>query len=268
MDMFVILSGIATGFVLGLLGSGGSIIALPALIYLLGVAPKAALAMSLGVVGVTATLAAVNHGRRGNVDAPVALAFALFGVAGTYVGTRVGVATPAVVQLTLFALVMYTAAWRMLRRPSAKPQSAPALNFNVSGGAAALGGCPEVFSPCMVKIALAAVGVGLLTGLVGVGGGFLIVPALVLFSGLPMKKAVGTSLAIVAANAYAGFYGYLGTVPVDWPLMGGFVSMTLLGSLLGTWASSRLSHETLKSAFGAFLILVASYILIKNGLFA
>ena len=264
MDMFVILAGTATGFVLGLLGSGGSIIALPALIYLLGVAPKSALAMSLGVVAVTATLAAANHGRRGNVDAPVAVVFALFGMAGTFVGTRVGVMTPAAAQLTLFALVMYTAAWRMLRRVTvAQPAGGMA---RVSGGAAVLGGCPDFFSPCTGKIALAGIGVGLLTGLVGVGGGFLIVPALVLFSGIPMKKAVGTSLAIVAANAYAGFYGYLGAVPVDWPLMGGFVSMTLIGSFLGTWASNRLSHEALKRAFAWFLLIVASYILIKNGL--
>ena len=265
MDMLVIVAGLATGFVLGLLGSGGSIIALPALIYLLGVAPKSALAMSLGVVGVAATLAAVSHGRRGNLDLPVAAVFALFGVMGTYVGTRVGVRLPAVWQLTLFALVMYAAAWRMFRRAPAQAPAATA-GLGVNGGAAALGGCPGWISSCTAHIALAGLGVGLLTGLVGVGGGFLIVPALVLFSGLPMKKAVGTSLAIVAVNAYAGFYGYLGAVPVEWPLMGGFVSMTLLGSFAGTWASHRLSHDALKRAFAWFLVVVASYILIKNNL--
>ena len=265
MDLLVIFAGLTTGFVLGLLGSGGSIVALPALIYLLGVAPKSALAMSLGVVGVTATLAAVSHGRRGNLDLPVASVFALFGVMGTYVGTRVGVRLPAVWQLTLFALVMYTAAWRMFRRAPAQAQAATA-GLGVSGSTAALGGCPDWISTCTAHIALAGLGVGLLTGLVGVGGGFLIVPALVLFSGLPMKKAVGTSLAIVAVNAYAGFYGYLGAVPVEWPLMGGFVSMTLLGSFAGTWASHRLSHDALKRAFAWFLVVVASYILIKNNL--
>ncbi len=178
MTVWGVLAGLATGFSLGFLGSGGSIIALPALVYLLGVASKYALAMSLGVVSVTAALAAAG---------------------------------------------------RRVTRP-----------------------------------ARAAVGVGLLTGLVGAGGGFLVVPALVLFSGLTMKRAIGTSLAVVAANAGAGFYGYLGKVPIDWTLMEVFVSTTLLGSVFGTRLSSRLSHNSLKRGFAWFLIFVASYILLKN----
>jgi uncharacterized membrane protein YfcA len=115
MDIFAILAGLATGMVLGLFGSGGSIIALPALMYLLQVEPKSAIAMSLGVVGVTATLSAIDHWRRGNVDVRVALVFGVFGVAGTFAGARLGLLTPIVIQLGLFALVMYAAAWRMLK---------------------------------------------------------------------------------------------------------------------------------------------------------
>ena len=252
MTVWGVLAGLATGFSLGLLGSGGSIIALPALVYLLGVASKSALAMSLGVVGVTAALAAADHGRHGNVDVPAAGLFALFGVGGSLVGSRIGMVTPVLVQMTLFALVMYAAAWRMLRHASAPHvpsvvASRPAKPFRR-----------------VIRIALAAVGVGLLTGLVGVGGGFLVVPALVLFSGLTMKRAIGTSLAVVAANAGAGFYGYLGKVPIDWTLMEVFVGTTLLGSVFGTQLSSRLSHGSLKRGFAWFLVFVASYILLKN----
>jgi uncharacterized protein len=171
MLLLAIVAGLVTGFVLGLLGSGGSIIALPALIYMLGVAPKSAIAMSLGVVAVTATLAALNHARRGNVDLKVALVFASFGALGTLSGTRLGVLTPVGVQLTLFALVMYAAAWRMRKKPVSLPVAAGGLTPSADG-TATLGGSEHFFSPCMAHIALAGVGVGLLTGLVGVGGGF------------------------------------------------------------------------------------------------
>ena len=263
MDILAILAGLGTGFVLGLLGSGGSIIALPALVYLLHVEPKSAIAMSLGVVAVTATLAALNHVRQGNVDLKVALVFASFGALGTFTGTRLGMAIPAVVQLSLFALVMYAAAWRMQRKPAvlSSPAAAPTLSAD---GTLAMGGCPHYFSPCMAYIALAGVSVGLLTGVVGVGGGFLIVPALVLLSGVPMKRAVATSLAIVAANSSVDFAGYLGSVAISWNIMAGFAAVTVLGSIAGARFSSRLSQASLKRSFAWFLVVVATYILFKN----
>ncbi|MHB1091887.1 sulfite exporter TauE/SafE family protein [Thiobacillus sp.] len=263
MDILAILAGLGTGFVLGLLGSGGSIIALPALLYLLHVAPKSAIAMSLGVVAITATLAAVNHARRGNVDLRVAPVFASFGMLGTFTGTRLGVAIPAVVQLSFFALVMYAAAWRMQRKPAALASLAvgpvPSADATLT-----LHGCRDYFSPCMAGIALAGVSVGLLTGVVGVGGGFLIVPALVLLSGIPMKQAVATSLAIVAVNSSVGFAGYLGSVPISWNIMAGFTAVTVLGSVAGARFSSRLTQEALKRGFAWFLVVVATYILFKN----
>lgn len=259
----IVIASLATGLVLGLLGSGGSIIALPALIYLLHIEPKSAIAMSLGVVAVTATVSALDNWRRGLVDVRVALVFGLFGVIGTSVGSRMGLLTPVVIQLTLFALVMYAAAWRMLK-PAKLAAPAAGGVLNAGGGAAAIGGCQEFFSPCMGQIALLGIAVGALTGLVGVGGGFLIVPALVLLSGIPMKTAVGTSLAIVAANCYSGFAGYMGELPVDWAVMGGFTSVTVLGSLVGARFSTRLSQATLKKAFAWFLVVVATYILFKS----
>lgn len=259
MDILVILAGTATGIVLGLFGSGGSIIATPALLYLLDVAPKSAIAMSLGIVAVTATIAALDNWKRGNVDVSVAAVFGLFGVAGTYAGARLGVVTPVVIQLVVFALVMYAAAWRMLK----PARLAVPASVSASGGAAALP-CTGLFSPCMAHMALHGVGVGVLTGFVGVGGGFLIVPALVLLSRIPMKIAVGTSLAIVAAKSYAGFAGYMGAVPIDWALMGWFTAVTVAASFAGTRIAHRFSQDALKRGFAVFLLFVASYILLKS----
>lgn len=259
MLILVILAGAITGIVLGLFGSGGSIIAMPALMYLLDVAPKSAIAMSMGIVAVTATISGWDNWRRGNVEIKVAAMFGLFGVAGTYAGARLGVYTPVVVQLVLFALVMYAAAWKMLSRKK-QPQAALA----VVGGPVVTVDEMAVIKAHMGHIALHGVGVGVLTGLVGVGGGFLIVPALVLLSGMPMKIAIGTSLVIVAAKSYAGFVGYMGAVPVDWVMMGSFTLLTVAGSFAGTRIAHRFSQERLKKSFAIFLIIVATYIIIKS----
>jgi len=263
MDILAILAGTATGIVLGLFGSGGSIIATPALLYLLDVEPKSAIAMSLGIVAVTATIAALDNWKRGNVDVSVAAVFGLFGVAGTYAGARLGVVTPVAVQLTVFALVMYAAAWRMLKPARLAVPASGDASVSTSGGAAALP-CTGLFSPCMAHMALHGIGVGVLTGFVGVGGGFLIVPALVLLSRIPMKMAVGTSLAIVAAKSYAGFAGYMGAVPIDWALMGSFTAVTVAASFAGTRIAHRFSQNTLKRAFAVCLLFVATYILLKS----
>ena len=254
MSFSALLAGFATGLVLGIFGSGGSIITTPALLYLLGVDPKSAIAMSLGIVAVTATLTALQHWRKGNVNLRITAVFGLFGIAGTYAGARLGVITPVVVQLTLFALVMYAAAWKMLR--PARPQ------HRSVGAAVAVTeerGCAS--GRCLAHVAAHGIVVGALTGLVGVGGGFLIVPALVLLSRLPMKQAVGTSLAIVAVKSYAGFAGYMGDVRIDYALMGVFTAVAVGGSVLGTQFAHRVSGEALKRGFAVLLLLVATYIL-------
>ncbi len=247
-----VFSGVATGLVLGIFGSGGSIVAVPALLYLLHLGAKEAIAMSLGIVAVTATISAFDHWRHNNVNLRVSLVFGLFGVIGTYAGARLGVVTPATVQLVLFALVMYAAAWKMLAKPStlAAPVEPP----------------PEeaIFGRRMAHMAGHGVIVGVLTGLVGVGGGFLIVPALVLLSGIAIRQAIGTSLAIVAAKSYAGFAGYLGAVPIDYALMGTFTAITVVSSLIGTRLARRLPSDLLKRGFAWFLVIVGSYILYKS----
>lgn len=260
MIIIAIFAGAITGIVLGLFGSGGSIIAMPALMYLLNVEAKSAIAMSLGIVAVTATISGWDNWRRGNVDVKIAAVFGLFGVIGTYGGARLGVLTPVAVQLTLFALIMYAAAWKMLRKNQVKPATA---QFAGAGGPN-LAAEDEAIAAHMGHIAVHGIGVGILTGLVGVGGGFLIVPALVLLSGIPMKIAVGTSLAIVAAKSYSGFAGYMGAVPIDWTIMLSFTTVTVMGSFAGTRIAHRFSQEALKKWFGIFLIFVATYIMIKS----
>ncbi|TAN59124.1 MAG: sulfite exporter TauE/SafE family protein [Rhodospirillales bacterium] len=263
MSPFAILAGLATGLMLGLFGSGGSIITLPALIYLLGVETKPAIAMSLGIVGVTAALAAVTHWRQGHVNLPVAAVFGLFGVAGTFAGAKIGLIMPELVQLLMFAAIMLAAAWRMLK-PSVHQAHNDSflIRLDCSGSASLV-----CFDYAKVgHIALHGIVVGVLTGMVGVGGGFLIVPALVLLSGLAMKEAVGTSLVIVSAKSFAGFAGYVGALAIDYSLMAVFTAIAIAGSFIGSAASKRLSADKLKKGFAVFLVLVAGYIVVKETL--
>jgi len=263
MSISIIIAGLITGMLLGVFGSGGSIITMPALLYLLDVEPKSAIAMSLGIVAITATITALQHWRHGNVDLKITAVFGLFGVAGTYAGALVGVITPVVIQLSVFALVMYAAAWKMLN-----PSPQRKLPEHKSVGAAAVdcldGNCDEMRYG---HIAFHGIVVGILTGIVGVGGGFLIVPALVLLSGLSMKRAVGTSLSIVSLKSFAGFAGYAGSVAIDYQLMGMFTVIAVIGSVVGSQLGHRLPADLLKKGFGGFLLLIASYILIKSVLF-
>lgn len=260
MTILIILAGLTTGILLGLLGSGGSIVTVPALVYLLGVQPKSAIALSLGIVAITAAFSAINHFRTGNVNLTVAAIFGLCGMAGTYAGTKLGIIMPVLLQMGLFAFVMYASAYRMLK-PKRSFVSLPADDVH---------GELEEMVDNEIKpiryglVAMLGLGVGVLTGLVGVGGGFLIIPALVLFSGIPMKQAVGTSLVIVAVNSATGFAGYYGIVPVNYTLMATFTGVAIIGGFLGAQLSRHMSPENLKHGFGIFLVLVATYILIRS----
>ena len=255
MSLSIIIAGLITGALLGIFGSGGSIITMPALLYLLDVQPKSAIAMSLGIVAVTATITAVQHGLKGNVNLKVTAIFGLFGIIGTYAGALLGIITPVVMQLGIFALVMYAAAWKMLK-PRAQHKSVGAACTDCPKG-----DCDDLQYG---QIAIHGIAVGILTGVVGVGGGFLIVPALVLLSGLTMKQAVGTSLSIVALKSFAGFAGYAGAVVIDYPMMAAFTAVAVVGSLFGSQLGHRLPDALLKRGFAVFLLLVASYILLKQ----
>ena len=231
------------GLSLGLLGGGGSILTVPVFVYVLGFAAKPAIAMTLPVVGTASLVGAASHWRAGNVRLRAALFFGLAAMAGAYLGARLAVHVAGAVQLATLGVVMVAAAVSMLagRRED---------------GAAARRPLPVLLA--------AGVGVGMLTGFVGIGGGFLIVPALVLLAGLPMKQAVGTSLVVIAMNSAAGFAGYAGTVAVPWAFLAAFTACAVVGILLGTRLVRHVSAGALRRGFALFLLAVAALVLYQN----
>lgn len=235
------------GLSLGLLGGGGSILTVPVLVYALGFAAKPAIAMSLPVVGVTSLISAAMHWRLGNVRVPTALTFGGFAMVGAFAGAKLAVFLSGAVQLVLLAVVMLLAAGSMLRRttvPHGEGDAAAPMRLTL-----------------LVPIALA---VGVLTGLVGIGGGFLVVPALVLLARVPMRQAVGTSLLVIAMNSASGFAGYLGTVDIDWGFLAGFTAFAVSGALVGTAMVARVPQATLKRSFAVLLLVMGVFVLYQN----
>ena len=245
--------GLLIGLSLGLLGGGGSILTVPIFVYVLGFGAKEAIAMSLAVVGATSLFGAAGHWRAGNVNVRVALIFGVVAMVGTYLGARLAVFFSGAAQLALFAVVMLVAAYFMFRgrRPAASGSREAAPEAAVSEMPLGL-------------IALEGVAVGVLTGLVGVGGGFLIVPALVLLGKIPMKQAVGTSLLVIAMKSVAGFYGYLGQVDVPWAFMTVFTGIAVAGILIGSYLIRFVPQEALRRAFAVFLVVMGAFILYQN----
>jgi len=241
------------GLSLGLLGGGGSILTVPILVYVLGFGAKEAIAMSLAVVGATAAMGAVSHWRVGNVNLRLALVFGGVAMAGTYLGARLAVFFSGAAQLALFAVVMLVAAFFMFRQKQPIP----------AGGELPL--VVEAAAPLPIAlIVVEGLAVGVLTGLVGVGGGFLIVPALVLLAKVPMKEAVGTSLLVIAMKSLTGFLGYLGQVEVPWAFMTLFTAVAMVGIVGGTYLVRFVSQAQLKRAFAIFLLIMGTLILYQN----
>ena len=252
MSLGVIVSSLVVGLALGLLGSGGSILSVPALIYLAGEVDKVAVAESLAIVGSIATVAAIPYARRRLISWRTVGFFGLPGMAGAYLGAALSRFVSGSLQLSLFALVMLGAAYAMAR------------SGNAEGGEDGT----SRGHPIWLVVSEGAV-VGVLTGLVGVGGGFLIVPALVLFAELPMRKAVGTSLAIVAFKSAVGFVKYVEvlaslSLSIDWGLVGLFIAVGILGSWIGSGFSERLPQHRLKQIFAALLVAMGLFMFGKN----
>lgn len=236
------------GLTLGLLGSGGAILTVPVLHFGLGWHEKQAVAGSLVVVGAVSLVALVPRAWRGQVRWSRALAFGGPGLLGTLLGASLSRFVPGRLQMGLFGLVVATAAVFMLRGAAARSAAGPA----------------RIRSP--LRVGLDGLGVGLLTGLVGVGGGFLIVPALVLLGGLDLPVAMGTSLAIIAANSAAGLSRHLGVLAglgleIDWKTLGWFVALGSLGSLLGARWAQRLPAPILQRGFAGLLACLGLFIL-------
>lgn len=251
MWLLAIPAGLLVGLSLGTLGAGGSILTVPILVYLLGQDPHHATTISLIVVGVAAIAGAVAHHRAGRVRLGTGLVFGLLGAAGSYFGSLASATVNQHVLLLGFAALMLAAAVAMLARRRRKP-AAPAP---VTGGTRTM-----VDRATMTKTVGAATVVGLLTGFFGVGGGFAVVPALVLALGFSMPAAVGTSLLVITVNSATALASRAGHgIGVDWTVIGPFTAAAVVGSLLGGRVASRARPELLSRAFTVLLVVVALY---------
>ncbi len=254
---------VVVGVSLGLIGSGGSILTVPILVYIMGVEPVLATAYSLFIVGATALVGGVQSARQGRVDFKTAIIFGIPSILAVYatralivplipdhVFTAFGFeVTKPILLMILFAIVMVAASISMI-----KPQKkTAAVDENA----------PMVYNYPMILLEGAVVGI--LTGLVGAGGGFLIIPALVLLAKMPMKKAVGTSLFIIAAKSLIGFTGDLkGSEIIDWKLLGFFTAASIVGIIIGILLAKKIPGEKLKTSFGWFVLIMGVYIIVKE----
>lgn len=246
--IFALIGAALIGLSLGLLGSGGSILTVPVLVYLVGESEKLAITESLAIVGCISLFGLWPYARRGLVDWRRFALFGLPGMLGTLLGSSLSQHLSGRAQLSVFAVVMLMAAVMMFRPTKAEPAE------------------PQAYSAA--STALQGIGVGALTGLVGVGGGFLIVPALVLLGRLPMRYAVGTSLAIISLNSLTGFakHLHLTSEPLHWPLIGLFAALGIVGSYAGSQLGTRFNNTELRRGFGVFLVCMGLYVLYMNGL--
>jgi uncharacterized protein len=244
--IFTVVLAAAIGISLGLLGGGGSILAVPLLIYVAGLPTKEAIATSLLVVGVTSAVAVVSHARAGRVRWRTGVLFGLAGMVGAYAGGRLGVIIPDGILLAVFALLMLGTAAAMIR------------------GRRSTADRPVPHELPVLRVVLDGVVVGLVTGLVGVGGGFLVVPALALLGGLAMPVAVGTSLLVIAMKSAAGLAGYLANIDIDWGLAAGVTGAAVVGSLVGGRLTGRIREAVLRQSFGWFVLVMGLVVLVQQ----
>lgn len=262
LEFFGYFSAAIIGMVLGLIGGGGSILTVPALVYLLNIEPVPATAYSLFIVGLSALVGSFSYMKRESVSYKTAVIFAIPAFIAVYATRKFIIPTVPehlftvfgleitkdLAVMLLFAVLMIVSAYSMIRKKRGTQQDdeerEPEFNY------------PMIFIEGIV--------VGVLTGLVGAGGGFLIIPALVILAKLPMKMAVGTSLLIIAAKSLIGFLGDIGETPLDWTFLIVFSLLTVGGILAGAYFSKFISGSKLKPAFGWFVLVMGSFIIIKE----
>ncbi|MEU5941340.1 sulfite exporter TauE/SafE family protein [Micromonospora sp. NPDC047548] len=231
------------GVSLGLLGGGGSILAVPLLVYVADLPAKEAIATSLLVVGATSAVGVIPHARANRVRWRTGLIFGFAGMTGAYAGGRLAEFIPAGFLLTGFAVMMLATAIAMIRgRRNAE-------------------GKPVPHELPVLRVILDGVVVGLVTGLVGAGGGFLVVPALALLGGLPMPVAVGTSLVVIAMKSFAGLAGYLSSVSINWGLAAAVTAAAIIGSTAGGRLAGRIPADILRKSFGWFVVVMGVFVL-------
>jgi uncharacterized membrane protein YfcA len=236
------------GLSLGLLGGGGAILTVPVLHYVLGYGFKVAVPMSLVVVGLTSGFGAIAHWRAGTINLRAALAFGPPAIVGAVLGAELGLRVEERIQLTIFAVTMLVAAVSMYLGQDAIARTA---RRRAEGGAA-----PLPF------ITLIGALVGLLTGFVGVGGGFIYVPALVLLGGIAMKEAVGTSLVLIMLSCVAGMVRYQGTMVLDWTAIALFTAIAFVGVAIGSRLARHVSPQGLRKGFAGFLLVMGAFVLL------
>lgn len=233
------------GVVLGMLGGGGAILTLPMLVYALGLEPKTAIATSLFVVGATSIAGTTVHARAGAVQWRVGGMFGAAAMAGAYAGGRIAHLIPGAVLLVGFGILMVVTATAMMKGRNAATARAP--HDLQLGRALALG-----------------VAVGIMSGLVGAGGGFLIVPALTLFGGLAMREAIGTSLFVIALQSFAGFAGHVTHVHIDWTLVLVITAASLVGSVAGAISGAKISAHGLRRGFAWLVVVMGLFMFAKQ----
>ena len=237
---------IVIGFTLGTLGGGGSILTVPVFVYALGYDPKLAIAMSLPVVGTAALVGVVSHWRAGHVRLQTAAIFGAVAMVGSYAGATASQWLTGRVQLLILGGVMLAAAVAMFRH------------------AAGVATDESAAPPHRLLMLVVGFGVGLLTGVIGIGGGFLIVPALVILGRVPMKAAVGTSLLVIAMNSLSGYLGHSGHVTLPWPFIARFTATAVVGIVTGAALVKHVPTRQLKRAFSLLLVVLGVLILWQN----
>jgi len=259
MEIFGFFSALLIGLILGLIGGGGSILTVPIFVYLLGISPLVATAYSLFVVGTTALVGAISNHKKGMVDVRTGFIFAVPAFIGVYVTRRYLLSlipedifyissflvTKDVAIMLFFSILMLAASFFMING-RAEVSNTKLLNYNVP------------------LLTLEGLVVGVLTGFVGAGGGFLIIPALVFFAKLPMKKAIATSLMIISIKSLIGFIGDIQNFEIDWFFLLSFTSISVIGIFLGIYFSKFINGNKLKKVFGWFVFLMALFIIIKE----
>lgn len=235
---------IAIGMVLGVLGGGGSILAVPALTMILHFAPKEAVVISLSMVAIAASTGAVGAFMRGTLPLAAGLIVGLAATVGAFIGGFAGARLADATQLRMLGIVMLVAATLMFRRPVT--HSSPAARRSL---------------PVLLLVGFP---LGMLTGLIGVGGGFLIVPALVIVARLPMREAAGASLVVIAMAAASGLAGYLGHTPLALSFVIPFAMTAAVGTVAGGWIAHRLPRHRLRQVFAVTLVVLGSYVLIRS----
>lgn len=238
--------GFGIGASLGLLGGGGSLLTVPALVYLVGQPPQVAITTSLVIVGANSMLGTFFHRAHGTLNWRIALIFGGTGMVFSYLAAGVSKHFSPDMLMVAFALLMLFVGGLLVLRPVSRMMAEP--NEEI----------------CLWKVLVGSAIVGLLTGILGVGGGFLIVPTLVMFVGMPIHMAIGTSLIVITMNSLAGFLGHMSNLPLDLSLMILFIVGGIPGTLLGTRLGRRLDASHLRKAFAVFVIGLAVFLLYDN----